>query len=329
MSAFFSRRKLMAWGIALAAGAPLMHGTAHAQSPALDGPLALVVGYAPGGSTDRMARLIAERLAPKLGVKVTVENRPGEGGRLAAKEVKRTPAGQNALMLGNPAVMVVAPLVFKDAGYDPDKDFVPVSQVSSYDFALAVGNKLQLDRAMFLVGRLWAHPEEAVFGVPATGSLPHFFGLMVGDALSVQPQIKSYGGSAPLSADLIGGSLPIAIDTLDSVYPQHVAGKIRILAVSGKKRASFAPNIPTFREAGMKIDADGWNTFFAPSTMAPAKVQLLSGAIHDVMKDPGLRKAADALFITPVVSTAAETAQMLKTYRQQWEPVVRRSGFQP
>jgi tripartite-type tricarboxylate transporter receptor subunit TctC len=152
---------------------------------------------------------------------------------------------------------------------------------------------------------------------------------MVGDALSVQPQIKGYGGSAPLAADLSGGSLPIAIDTLDSLYPQHVAGKIRILATSGKKRASFAPNIPIFREAGMKIDADGWNTFFAPSTMPNAKVQLLANAIRDVMKDPGLQKAADALYITPVISNAAETAQMLKAFRAQWEPVVRRSGFQP
>ena len=326
MSILFSRRKLAAWCVvALAACGAI--APVHAQS--LDGPLKLVVGYAPGGSTDRMARLIAERLSPKLGVPVTVENRPGEGGRLAAKQIKRTPVGENVLMLGNPAVMMVAPLVFKDLGYDPDKDFVPVSQVSSYDFALAVGNKLQLDRAMFLVGRLWAHPEEAVFGVPATGSLPHFFGLMVGDALSVQPQIKGYGGSAPLSADLSGGSLPIAIDTLDSLYAQHLAGKIRILAVSGKKRVSFAPSLPTFREAGMKIDADGWNTFFAPSTMPQPKVQLLASMIREVMLDPGLQKAADALYITPVVSTAAETAQMLKVYRQQWEPVVRRSGFVP
>ena len=326
MTAFFSRRKLTAWCLALAAcAAPL----AHAQTPIFDGPLTLVVGYTAGGSTDRIARLVAERLGPRLGVAVTVENRPGEGGRLAAKEIKRAPAGQNVLMLGNPAVMVVAPLVFKDLGYDPDKDFVPVSQVSSYDFALAVGNKLQLDRAMFLVGRLWAHPEEAVFGVPATGSLPHFFGLMVGDALSVQPQIKGYGGSAPLSADLTGGNLPIAIDTLDSLYAQHVAGKIRILAVSGKKRVSFAPAIPTFREAGMKIDADGWNTFFAPAAMPSAKVQQLATAIRDVMQDPALQKAANAAYITPIVSTQAETVQMLKAFRQQWEPVVRRSGFQP
>ncbi len=325
MPFFPSRRRLAACCFALAIGGIL----APAQAQNLESPLTLVVGYAPGGSTDRIARLIAERLGPKLGVAVTVENRAGEGGRLAAKQLRRSAATENVLMLGNPAVMVVAPLVFKDAGYDPDKDFVPVTQVSSYDFALAVGQKLQLDRAMFLVGRLWAHPEEAIFGVPATGSLPHFFGLMVGDALSVQPQIKGYGGSAPLAADLTGGSLPIAIDTLDSLYAQHVAGKIRILAVSGKKRASFAPSLPTFREAGMKIDADGWNTFFAPSSMPPAKVQLLAAKIREVMQDPGLQKAADALYITPVVSSNAETVQMLKAYRQQWEPVVRRSGFAP
>ena len=325
MPFFPSRRRLAACCLALAIGGIL----APAQAQNLESPLTLVVGYAPGGSTDRIARLIAERLGPKLGVAVTVENRAGEGGRLAAKQLRRAAATENVLMLGNPAVMVVAPLVIKDVGYDPDKDFVPVTQVSSYDFALAVGQKLQLDRAMFLVGRLWAHPEEAVFGVPATGSLPHFFGLMVGDALSVQPQIKGYGGSAPLAADLTGGSLPIAIDTLDSLYAQHVAGKIRILAVSGKKRASFAPAIPTFREAGMKIDADGWNTFFAPSSMPPAKVQLLAAKIREVMQDPGLQKAADALYITPVVSSNAETVQMLKAYRQQWEPVVRRSGFAP
>ena len=325
MPFFPSRRRLAACCLALAIGGIL----APAQAQNFESPLTLVVGYAPGGSTDRIARLIAERLGPKLGVAVTVENRAGEGGRLAAKQLRRAAATENVLMLGNPAVMVVAPLVIKDAGYDPDKDFVPVTQVSSYDFALAVGQKLQLDRAMFLVGRLWAHPEEAVFGVPATGSLPHFFGLMVGDALSVQPQIKGYGGSAPLAADLTGGSLPIAIDTLDSLYAQHVAGKIRILAVSGKKRASFAPSLPTFREAGMKIDADGWNTFFAPSSMPPAKVQLLAAKIREVMQDPGLQKAADALYITPVVSSNAETVQMLKAYRQQWEPVVRRSGFAP
>ena len=316
-----SRRNVVGWTLAFAAIG------AHADN--LDGPLKLVVGYAPGGSTDRMARLIAERLGPKLGVDVSVDNRPGDGGRMAAQQLRRAPASENVLMLGNPAVMVVAPLVFKDAGYEPEKDFVPVSQVSSYDFALAVDPKMNVDRVMFLLGRLWSKPEDAVFGVPATGSLPHFFGLMVGDALNIKPQIKGYAGSAPLAADLAAGKVSIAIDTLDSLYAQHQAGKIRILATSGKERPAFAPALPTFRESGLKIDAIGWNAFFAPSTMPPAKVQLLASAIHDVMKEPALRDSAAKLYVTPVASTAAETAQMIKTYRQQWEPVVRRSGFAP
>jgi len=314
-------RPLAAWSLVFAASV--------AQADALNGPLTLVVGYAAGGSTDRAARVIAEHLGAKLGVAVTVDNRAGDGGRLAAQQVSRTPAGQNVLMLANPAVMVVAPIVFKNGGYDPDKDFVPVSQVTSYDFALAVGPTMPLDRVMFLVSWLWAHPQDTKFGVPATGSLPHFFGLMLGDALSIKPQIMGYKGSAPLLADLVVGKLPIAIDTLDSLYPQHVAGKVRILAVSGTQRANFAKGLPTFRESGLKIDAAGWNAFFAPSSLPAAKVQVLAQAIREVMQEPGVQQAFNALYLTPIVSTPAETASMIKAFREQWEPVVRRSGFAP
>ena len=314
-------RPLAAWSLVLAASA------AHAD--ALDGPLTLVVGYAAGGSTDRAARVVAEHLSTKLGVAVTVDNRAGDGGRLAAQQVSHTPAGQNVLMLANPAVMVVAPIVFKGAGYDPDKDFVPVSQVTSYDFAVAVGPAVPLDRLMFLVSWLWAHPQDTKFGVPATGSLPHFFGLMLGDALSIKPQITGYKGSAPLLADLVAGKQSIAIDTLDSLYPQHVAGKVRVLAVSGTQRASFAPDIPTFRESGLKIDAVGWNAFFAPSSMPAGKAQMLGQAIREVMQEAAVQKAFNALYLTPVASTQADTAKMIKTFREQWEPVVRRSGFAP
>jgi len=314
-------RPLAAWSLVFAASV--------AQADALNGPLTLVVGYAAGGSTDRAARVIAEHLGAKLGVAVTVDNRAGDGGRLAAQQVSRTPAGQNVLMLANPAVMVVAPIVFKNGGYDPDKDFVPVSQVTSYDFALAVGPTMPLDRVMFLVSWLWAHPQDTKFGVPATGSLPHFFGLMLGDALSIKPQIMGYKGSAPLLADLVAGKLPIAIDTLDSLYPQHVAGKVRILAVSGTQRANFAKGLPTFRESGLKIDAAGWNAFFAPSSLPAAKVQVLAQAIREVMQESGVQQAFNALYLTPIVSTPAETASMIKAFREQWEPVVRRSGFAP
>jgi len=321
------RSPLFSWRLLAGLGVAMVSAGLHAAT--LDGTLTLVVGYAPGGSTDRVARVIAEKLRTRLGVPVLVDNKTGAGGRIAAQQVKRTPANQNVLMLGNPAMMVVAPLVFKDVGYDPDKDFVPVSRVSDYQFAVAVGHEVPVRELTHMVAWLKANPEKVNFGVPAAGSLPHFFGLMLGDVVKVTPQIIGYRGSAPLVNDLLGGQVPVAIDTLDSLYTQHAAGKVRILAMSGTQRASFAKDIPTFREAGFNIAATGWNAFFAPASMPAAKVQLLGQAIREVMQDTSVRTTFEAMYLSPVVSTPAETAQMLKAFRAQWEPAVKRVGFVP
>jgi tripartite-type tricarboxylate transporter receptor subunit TctC len=312
--------------LAMLAGAGL--GNSFAQTSA-DGPLHIVVGYPPGGSTDRVARIVADKLQAKLATPVVVDNKPGAGGRLAAQQVKATPSNQLTLMIANPAVMVVAPLVFKDNGYDAERDFVPVSYVNSYEFALAVGAAVPVRELSHLVAWLRANPEKANFGVPATGSLPHFFGLMMGDKAKVQAQIVGYKGSAPLLTDLIGGQVPVAFDTLDSVLPQHESGKLRILAVSGDKRSALAPGIPTFKEAGLNLSGVGWNTFFAPSSMPKAKVEMLSKAITEVMKDPDTQRKFNDAKLTPVVSTQAQTQAMLTAFKAQWAPTVQSSGFQP
>lgn len=300
-----------------------------AQAQPLDGPLRIVVGYAPGGSSDRVARIVGEKLQAKLGVPVLVDNKTGAGGRLAAQQVRTTPANQNVLMLANPAVMVVAPLVFKDNGYDAERDFVPVSQVNNYEFAVAVGTAIPVRELSHLLAWLRANPGKANFGVPATGSLPHFFGLMAGAKAGVDAQVVGYRGSAPLLTDLMGGQVAVAFDTFDTVLPQHEAGKIRILAVSGEKRSPHAPTIPTFKEAGLDLAATGWNTFFAPASMPRGKVEALAKAIREVMLDPDtVRKFHDAR-MTPVASTPAQTEAMLKAFRAQWTPVVQKSGYQP
>jgi tripartite-type tricarboxylate transporter receptor subunit TctC len=300
-----------------------------ARAQPLDGPLHLVSGFAPGGSTDRVARIVGEKLQAKLGVPVVVDNKPGAGGRLAAQQVKATPAGQNVLMLANPAVMTVAPLVFKDNGYDPERDFVPVSHVNNYEFAVAVGAAIPVRELNHLLAWLRANPGKANFGVPATGSLPHFFALMMGEKAKVDAQVVGYRGSAPLLNDLLGGQVAVAVDTFDTSLPQHEAGKIRILAISSAKRSPLAADIPTFKEAGLDLVATGWNTFFAPSTMPKAKVDLLAKAIYEVMQDPETQRKFTDQKMTPVVSTQAQTQAMLKAFRAQWAPVVQKSGYQP
>jgi tripartite-type tricarboxylate transporter receptor subunit TctC len=319
-----TRRQLLTLTAALAASCAM-----SARAQVLEGPLRVVVPYAPGGSSDRVARLVADKLGPKLGVTVVVENRTGGGGRIAAQQLKATPANQNVLLLANPALMLVAPLVFKDAGYDPEKDYQPVSQASSYEFALAVGAGVPVRELNHLLAWLRANPEQANFGVPATGSLPHFFGLMVGEKAGVKAQVVGYRGSGPLLSDLMGGQVPVAFDTFDTLLPQHEAGKIRILAVSSAKRSPFAPAIPTFKEAGLDLGADGWNTFFAPASMPAARAAQIGQAIREVMQDPETVRRFNDARLGPVASTPEQTRRMLAAYRAQWAPVVQKSGYQP
>jgi len=294
-----------------------------------DNTLRIIVPYAPGGSSDRVARIVGDKLGAKLGVSVVVENKTGAGGRLALQQAKGAPASQNLLVLANPATMVVAPLVFKDNGYDPDKDFQPVSHVSDYEFGIAVSTSVPVKELGHLLAWLRANPGQANFGVPATGSLPHFFALMTGEKAQIQAQVVGYRGSGPLLTDLIGGQVPVALDTLDTLLPQHDAGKLRVLASSALQRSPFAQQVPTFKEAGLDLVATGWNAFFAPASMPADRVARLGAAIREVMQDADTRRKFHDSKVVPVASTPAQTSAMLKAYRAQWAPVVQKSGYQP
>ncbi len=307
----------------LAGAAPL----ACAQQAPLDGTLTVVVGYPPGGSSDRIARLVADRLKERVGVAVVVENKTGAGGRIAAQGLHAAPASQNVLMLANPAVMVVAPLVYAQPGYDAQRDFKPVSLVSRYKFALAVAANSPIQDLAGLRQWLKANPKQFAVGVPATGSLPHFFALMLGRELGQEPEVVGYRGSGPLISELIGGILPQGIDTLDTLLPQHRAGKIRILAISGDARDAELKDVPTFKEGGVNLAADGWNAFFAPAAMPQAKADRLGADIAAVLREPAMQEAVHAAYLEPVSLDASGTADALAAYRKQWEPVVRASGF--
>ena len=316
----FHRALLAALAAAgLAAAAP-----GWAQAPA--GTLRIVVPYPPGGSSDRAARLLAEALQPRLGQPVIVENIVGAGGRLAMRQLAGGPADAPVLVLVNPALMVVAPLVYKNNGYEPDKDFQPVGQVSRYEFAAAVGPAVPVRELTHLMAWLRANPNQASIGVPATGSLPHFFALMMGQAAQVQTQVVGYKGSAPLSTDLIGGHVPVAVDTLDTLLPLHEGGKLRILATSGVTRA--VPGLPTFQEAGFKLSASGWNVLYARAGLPAAQVQRLSAEVAAVMQQPDMRDKFIALKAEPVSATRAQTEAMLRDFKAQWVPVIQKAGLQ-
>ena len=318
-------RRLALQATAAAVAAPFA-SLARAQS---GGALSIVVPYAPGGSSDRAARIIADKLGSRLGQTVIVENKTGAGGRVAMQQTKGVAASQSVLVLANPATMVVAPLVFKNNGYDPDKDFQPVSQVTDYEFGVAVSSSVPVKALSHLLAWLRANPKQANIGVPATGSLPHFFALMMGERAHIDVQVVGYRGSGPLATDLIGGQVPVAVDTLDTLLPQHEAGKLRILATSGAKRSPFSADIPTFKEAGLDLVGTGWNALFAPASMPKDRVARLGAAVEQVMRQSDTQRLFHDARMVAVASTPAQAAAMLKAYRAQWAPVVQKSGYQP
>lgn len=322
----FKRRKIL---LHTAAGALAASVALPRWSRAQSGPLRIVVGYPPGGGTDRAARLVAERLQQVLKRTVVVENRVGAGGRLAAQQLVNTPPDQTVLMIGNPAVMSVSPLIYKDLKYDVQKDFVAVGGVTDYDFGVAVGSGLPVKEVQHMLAWIRANPTKANAGVPGTGSLPHFFALMLSYMAQVNIEVVGYRGSAPLVTELIGGQIPFAFDTLDSLLPHHEGGKLRILATSGLKRSPFSPAVPTFKEQGLPLSAVGWNTFFAPSTTPKSTVELLSKAVFQIMSEPETRAKFTAAKMVPVAMTQAQTEASLKAFNIQWTPVIKRSGFKP
>ena len=311
----------------LATGLLPMTMTAWAQTPVFTEPVTLTVGYVPGGASDNAARIVARALAKEIGVPVIVENKPGGGGRIAAADLKNTKKGENVLTLGNPAVTVIAPIVFSDLNYNPQTDFKPVSLVTEYSFSLGVPGSGKVTSIEQFVQWAKANPQQLNIGVPATGSLPHFFGLMLADKLGLKPEIVGYKGSSQLLTDLAGGNIPVAIDTLDTFIPMAKSGKIRVLGVSSEERDANLPDVAPFHEAGIDIRATGWNAVFAPSSMDDEVVTYLGEAISKVMGEASVQKEMRSVNLVPVQANAAQTRKAIESFRQQWEPVIRESGF--
>lgn len=308
--------------------APLLLGTAQAAEtpPSFSDPTYIVVGYQPGGASDRAARFVAEQLQKKLDVSVIVENKTGAGGRVAAQYVKSQPESKDTLMIGNPAVMVVAPQVFSNLNYDPSTDFKAVSTVTNYHFGVAVAADSPIKTVQELLDWAKANPESFNIAVPASGSLPHFFALMLSEQAKVKAEVIGYRGSAPALTDLIGGTIPVAIDTLDVLTAQHKGGRVRILATSGAEPEAGL-DAPTFKAAGLELEASGWNALFAPAVMSDVKVSYLGNLVKDIMSQSEVRERFIQSDLPPVAANHEETTANIEQFSQQWLPVIKASGY--
>lgn len=189
-------RRLCVWVLVAAMFGLLGAGVLAAQE--IKGPIKIVVPYPAGGGSDVVARLIADKLKDSLGQTVIVENKPGAGGRIGTEYAKGQPADGTTLLVVNPALFIVAPVVFSKLAYDPAVDFAPVSLIQNYQFCASVPPSSPIKDVKGLIEWIKKNPNQANYGSPAAGSLPHFFGLMIGKAAGVEMVHSSYNGSGPL-----------------------------------------------------------------------------------------------------------------------------------
>jgi tripartite-type tricarboxylate transporter receptor subunit TctC len=313
--------------LALACSAAL----AGAALPALaqvDKPVRLLVGFAPGGSADIAARLIAERMKDELKQPVVVENRPGAGGRIVAEAVKNAPADGSVLMLTPIVVPVLAPMVFAKLPYDPIVDFAPVAQVADFQFALSVNATHPAKNIKELVAWYKANPAKANFGSPAPGSLPHFFGVMIAKSAALDLTHIPYNGGGPMMNALMGDQLSAAIDTLAEQVELHRTGRVRILASTGTTRSPLLPEVPTFAQSGLSgVEGTAWFAVYAPAKTPEATLRQLNASINRALAAPELRERFTRLGLEPTGGSPADLAARMAQDTARWAPIVKASGF--
>jgi tripartite-type tricarboxylate transporter receptor subunit TctC len=292
-------------------------------------PIRIIFPFAAGGSGDALARLMADKMRVALGRPVVVENRTGGAGRIGVMAVRNAAPDGSTLLITPIAPMAVYQHVYKALDYDPINDFAAVSQLATFDFAVALGPQVPAHSLAELVSWAKADPARATFGSPAAGALPHFFGVLFGRAAGLDLRHASYRGSAAALGDLVAGHVPMVFTTISDLVEMHKAGRIRILATSGKERSPFMPDVPTFREAGFDIQGTSWFGAFAPARTPRDTVDRFSGIMAAAVRAPEVNDRLRAFGLTPTGTSAAELAAIQKADAERWAPAVKASGFTP
>jgi tripartite-type tricarboxylate transporter receptor subunit TctC len=299
-------------------------GTAFAQS----GPLTRIVfPFAAGGSGDALCRLLAQSIAPLLDRNVIVENRTGGDGLIGIKSVMNaSPDGTTILVTTGPT-MYLLPMVETVPSFNTSKDFVPVSQLARFEFGIVASPTTGAKDFKGLVAWLKANPEKASYGVPSNGTIPHFTGLKLEEALGQKLTRVPYRGGAPIINDLIGGHLPFGVTTVSDAIAQHRAGGVRLLAVSSAARSPFVPEVPTLKENGIELVADAWYGMWLPAGSPPALAKQLSEAAAAALAKPEVKEKLLAIGLIPVGTTPEGLSKELAANTAFWQPIVRASGY--
>ncbi len=303
-------------------------GVASAQTTR---PVKLMVGFPPGGGTDAIARILAERLKDELGVPVVVDNKPGAGGQIAAQALKAAPADGTTFFLSHDHTVTILPLVVKNPGFDPASDFTPVAGFATFVNAFAVSGGTPARSFNEYVA--WVKGQGAgkgAVGIPAPASTPEFLVKVIGQKYKLDLVAAPYRGSAPMMADMLGNQIAAGVASIPDFIENHKAGKLRVVAVLGNQRQAAMPEVPTLSELGLAGFEDmPYYGIFAPAGTSKDVIDRFSQALAKAIAVPDVREKLTAMGLTVGFMSQQQLASREKAYGQTWARIIKTSGFQP
>lgn len=296
-------------------------------------PIRLLVGFPPGGASDNLARLMADKLREQLKQQVIVENRPGVGGRVAAQAIKAAAPNGQMYMVAPNATFVFQHLTYpvSTLGYDMNTDFTSVARLTSYPMAMVVNSSIGVKTAKEYAAWIKANPDKANFGTAGQGGDTHFNGLQFGKLAGTPMQVVPYRGNAPLITDLLGGQI-LTGNMVAGEAIQHVkSGKMNYIGIYAPKRSPLLPDVPTMTEQGFNTGGDdGWMGVWGPAKLPREELERMQNAFKAILSAPDIKEMLLSKFLMVAdYQPGSEVDKQLQAELAHWGPIIKASGFKP
>ena len=291
-------------------------------------PIHVVIPFPPGGATDTITRRIGERLTQKWGQAVIVENKPGANTVIGTEAVKRADADGYTLLMTSPAGLVQLPPLMPNLPYDPERDFMPLTQIAEVPTALVVPIQLPVKSVKELAGYLKAHPGKTAYGSLGLGSTLHIYGEAFRRQVGADTVHVPYKGDAPAMTDLFGGRIQYLFNNPVSAIGAAKGGKVRILAVTGEHRLPAIPDVPTMREAGFAgFEVVGWFAFFVRAETPRPIAEKLNAALSEIIRSPDMSDFLRERGTLPTGIGLAEFAGKVRDERKVWARLIKENDI--
>ncbi|MGL4230102.1 MAG: Bug family tripartite tricarboxylate transporter substrate binding protein [Casimicrobium sp.] len=301
---------------------------AASSEPYPSKPIKLIVPFPPGGTTDLLARILAERLPAVLGQPVVVENRAGAGGMLGTEALARSAADGHTIGMATASTHGINPAVQKKISYDAIKDFAPVSRIASVPNVMTVHPSVSAKTISEFVALARRDPGKLSFASPGSGSVGHMMGELFKSAAQVDMLHVPYKGAGPALNDAIGGQVQVLYDNLPTSLPHIQAGKLRPLAIASEKRSLALPDVPTFAEMNLRaVNEPAWFGIVVPSATPRAIIDRLHSAIENVMKQVDVRARFEKVGAEPIHDSPAKFSQHIAKEIADYRAVAQKAGI--